>query len=118
MLESDFFDLLMEIESHQWASCIESLKKQRKISKWLITIWILTTVLLYTLWKQKLKDDLIVHYVLRRTYIISSKIQAQKIILWSPMRKQDQVMNLELPKYKGKEGEFGRMLAAKGFKKL
>ena len=28
--------------------------------------------------------------------------------------KQDQVMNLELPKYKGKEGDFGRMLAAKG----
>ncbi|PWA83079.1 Zinc finger, BED-type [Artemisia annua] len=28
--------------------------------------------------------------------------------------KQDQVMNKELPKYKGKEGDFGRMLAAKG----
>ncbi|GJZ32826.1 pescadillo-like protein [Tanacetum coccineum] len=28
--------------------------------------------------------------------------------------KQDQVMNIELPKYKGKEGDFGRMLAAKG----
>ncbi|GJY19720.1 pescadillo-like protein [Tanacetum coccineum] len=28
--------------------------------------------------------------------------------------KQDQVMNIELPKYKGKEGDFRRMLAAKG----
>ncbi|GKB10321.1 hypothetical protein Tco_0844244, partial [Tanacetum coccineum] len=27
--------------------------------------------------------------------------------------KQDQVMNIELLKYKGKEGDFGRMLAAK-----
>ncbi|CAH1421371.1 unnamed protein product [Lactuca virosa] len=28
--------------------------------------------------------------------------------------KQDQVINMELPKYKEKEGDFGRMLAAKG----
>ncbi|PWA71221.1 hypothetical protein CTI12_AA283120 [Artemisia annua] len=28
--------------------------------------------------------------------------------------KQNQVMNIELPKYKAKEGDFGRMLAAKG----
>ena len=50
------------------------------------------------------------------------------MMLWSQMRfsnvlkssfildfeKQDQVMNMELPKYKGKEGDFRRMLAAKG----
>ena len=28
--------------------------------------------------------------------------------------KQDQVMNMELPKYKAKEGDFGRLLATKG----
>ncbi|GJT07184.1 putative transcription factor/ chromatin remodeling BED-type(Zn) family protein [Tanacetum coccineum] len=54
---------------------------------------------------QRIKDDVMVS---NAVYAFLEKL------FHHDFEKQDQVMNIELPKYKGKEGDFGRMLAAKG----
>nr|GEV11040.1 hypothetical protein [Tanacetum cinerariifolium] len=68
----------------------------------------LTTYLLnpYYLFKdESIKDDVMVS---------DAVFKCLEKFFYHDFKRQDQVSNIELPKYKRKQGDFGRMLAAKG----
>lgn len=82
---------------------IETISKCRHDSPLHLTAYLLNPY--YFFKDQSIKDDVMVS---NAVFVFLEKF------FHNDFEKQDQVMNIELPKYKGKEGDFGRMLAAKG----